>query len=365
MVNSKRTRIREYTDGDEVGILELFHTVFGHKSCKEQWKWKYIENIQGKGWISLAERNNEIVAHYGMMHNNLNMVGQTIVAGQSSDTMVRKDQQGKGLFIKLALKDYEIAQQSGVSAVFGFPNRNSYPGFIRRLGWHRIATLKCYYYHLGYRKLVGRLLDKILKRFNILYHLARYYINLLKMRKDVNGIIQSFQKIIKNHGKTKIQATLSLPSNIDDIIMDNLRYEILSVWKDSSYLKWRYEDHPYYRYVFHTLYHDGIPEAVVVCREDDEIVYICDLIIKDKDAWRAQIMVRHLILYYMRSRTQKIEFYGHDNGFFDLIFAASGFIIDPVSPLVLCGLVFNDESLQNHYYYPDSWTITYGDTDIA
>jgi hypothetical protein len=35
----------------------------------------------------------------------------------------------------LALKTYNYCQENGFHLVFGFPNENSFPGFVKRLGW--------------------------------------------------------------------------------------------------------------------------------------------------------------------------------------------------------------------------------------
>jgi hypothetical protein len=77
------------------------------------------------------------------------------------------------------------------------------------------------------------------------------------------------------------------------------------------------------------------------------------------------ILLRHLINYYAHSTIQKIEFYGHDNGYFDHAFAASGFNIQLLSRFVMVGRVFNNKMLDKMFIIPHNWTISYGDTDIA
>ncbi|REJ85262.1 MAG: GNAT family N-acetyltransferase [Bacteroidetes bacterium] len=89
------------------------------------------------GYIAYSSKG-EPAAFYGMYAYPVMSHGKRAVAAQSGDTMTHKDHMGKGLFTKLAKLTYELAAKEGVSFVFGFPNKNSYPGFVRKLNWtHR------------------------------------------------------------------------------------------------------------------------------------------------------------------------------------------------------------------------------------
>lgn len=61
--------------------------------------------------------------------------GKQCLAAQSGDTMTHPAHGGKGLFTTLAKMTYELAKQEGIQFIFGFPNENSYPGFVKRLNW--------------------------------------------------------------------------------------------------------------------------------------------------------------------------------------------------------------------------------------
>ena len=41
----------------------------------------------------------------------------------------------KGLFIRLVKKTHQLAKDEGIRVIFGFPNKNSYPGFKNKLNW--------------------------------------------------------------------------------------------------------------------------------------------------------------------------------------------------------------------------------------
>jgi GNAT superfamily N-acetyltransferase len=51
------------------------------------------------------------------------------------DTMTHPDFRGRGVFVALARACIEIAAARGIRVLYGFPNDQSYPGFVRRLEW--------------------------------------------------------------------------------------------------------------------------------------------------------------------------------------------------------------------------------------
>lgn len=358
--------LRGYIAGDEKEILNLFENIYGYEKSINYWKWKYADNYQGAGWITLAEAGEDIVGHYCIMQNNLNCMGKVIIAGQSCDTMIRKDNRGKGLFIRLATENYNNAINSGVCAVFGFPNRNSLPGFMRDLGWCRIAILKYYNYRLGFKKLIGKQFDSVVRHLinipNVLKNITVFPIR-LGFAIDIPG--KALFKTLMNREMIKIEVCTSIPSSIEDLLKERLNYEVVSVWKDVQYLKWRYENHPENKYVFHILYIKDRAEAIVVCREKDNSIAICEIVHRSNNVIQTTLLLNHVINYYVRSPAQKIEFYGFDNGFYDDVFKSSGFNIQKSSRLIFGGRVLNNNGMLDKVFCnSNNWSISYGDTDI-
>lgn len=95
------------------------------------------------GYIAYSETN-EPAAFYGVFPCLLSLDGTKYLAAQSGDTMTHSNHRGKGLFTQLALKTYEYCRENGVQLVFGFPNENSYPGFVRNLGWQHFDDFQIY-----------------------------------------------------------------------------------------------------------------------------------------------------------------------------------------------------------------------------
>ncbi len=74
------------------------------------------------------------VGYYGVIPCFFQLKGNSIVAAQSADTMTHPEHRKKGLFQQLAKQTYDLAREQNIRFIFGFPNQNSLPGFIK-LKW--------------------------------------------------------------------------------------------------------------------------------------------------------------------------------------------------------------------------------------
>jgi hypothetical protein len=338
--------IREYRAGDEAGIIGLFNSVFGEKRTLDRWKWQFAEHPQGLGWIQLAESNGETVGQSCMMRDHLNFCGKEVCAGQSVDAMVRADQRGKKWFVRLAEANYANAAGRGLKAVFGFPNRNSFPDVVGVLGRHRIAALQYFYFRTGYLRVWGSLVDMVFKVV-------------------LNTIVSLRTALFKSFiGGSRVVVTDELPAAWDDVLEEIRNHQVLSVWKNVDYLRWRYQDHPEHRYVFHFLYIGGRPEGIIVARDVGTTTAICELLHRTKDVRQSALLLNSVLSYHNRRSIQRIEFFGHDDGFFNAVFAQCGFKSSYSGSFVFSGRVFGDAALEQRFIIPQNWTISYGDTDV-
>jgi len=101
----------------------------------DEWRWFYIDNPVGDPYVSLFYEDGKLLGHYAVLPTRLSFRGKSFVAYRSMTTMVHPDGRGKGLFTELAKRVYSMLESDGASMVYGFPNANSAPGFIRNLGW--------------------------------------------------------------------------------------------------------------------------------------------------------------------------------------------------------------------------------------
>lgn len=122
-------------DAKAAAIEQLFMESFGKPLSREEWRWFYIDNPAGHPYVSLFYEGDRLLGHYAVLPTLLTFRGESFVAFRSMTTMVHPDGRGRGLFTDLANRVYAMLQADGMSMVYGFPNANSAPGFIKNLGW--------------------------------------------------------------------------------------------------------------------------------------------------------------------------------------------------------------------------------------
>ncbi|NYT76907.1 GNAT family N-acetyltransferase [Alcaligenaceae bacterium] len=116
-------------------IQTLFAASFDMPFNVADWNWFYLENPSGPAYVSLFYDGGRLLGHYAVIPTTLNCNGKKIIAYRSMTTMVHPDGRGRGLFTDLANRVYTMLQADGASLVYGFPNENSTPGFVKHLGW--------------------------------------------------------------------------------------------------------------------------------------------------------------------------------------------------------------------------------------
>lgn len=107
-------------------FLSVENAVFGGFT-RQLFENKYLNNIYGPSLITIAYLNGKPVAADSMIRNDINGI-----AYQSADTCVLEDCRGKGVFSQMKKKEIEMIGDN--TTIFGFPNGNSFPGFVK-MGW--------------------------------------------------------------------------------------------------------------------------------------------------------------------------------------------------------------------------------------
>lgn len=133
--------IRPYQTGDEHKIVALFKTVFGKDMQLEYWHWRFGDGNPWGSTIVVAMDGDTMAAHYAVCHQQATYNGRVFLTAQSMTTMTHPDYRGQGLFVKCAALCFENAKDAGVKFVWGFPNKNSAPGFYNKLGWKRLGNV--------------------------------------------------------------------------------------------------------------------------------------------------------------------------------------------------------------------------------
>lgn len=127
-------------------LLPVYEDAFSNKVSLD-----YLQKKQDTSYTDLSyvgyiayTKDNKPVAYYGVYPCLIDYNGGKYLAAQSGDTMTHSKHTGQGLFTILATKTYEYCKANGIHLVFGFPNKNSYPGFVQKLGWVHFDDLYSY-----------------------------------------------------------------------------------------------------------------------------------------------------------------------------------------------------------------------------
>src|ERR1700743_2931318 len=142
----KEYRVVRLSESNLHDLDELDKTVYHTVRPPHFFHRKYATAYTGAqylGYIAYDDRGTAI-AYYGVMPCFLQYNGKTFLAAQSGDTMTHPAYRNRGLFVKLGVLTIELCRQEGIKLLFGFPNQNSYPGFINKLGWVTTGNLDCF-----------------------------------------------------------------------------------------------------------------------------------------------------------------------------------------------------------------------------
>jgi hypothetical protein len=186
--------------------------------------WLYRNNPLGKveGQLVWHKETEDLAAQYVTVPSqlwfpNTNNCEKTIL---SVNTATHPSHQRRGLFVKSAKLTFEHAQQHGFSAVYGFPNDNSLPGF-KKMGFTQLSALHIRARPISILNLAGSAFS-ILKQW--------HSPNLTEMHKQLSD---PFQRAMP-----KLPVTSALIKNF------------LHVPRSKEWIEWRYAKHPTRKYFF-------------------------------------------------------------------------------------------------------------------
>jgi len=133
-------------DNSYTSIQELYLRSFQLKSSIEAIKRKYDTTSFGEKNIGFlaVDTEGDLAAYYGVFPITMVIDGTDYLVAQSGDTMTAPEHRKKGLFTILAKLTYDLSEKKGLSFIFGFPNENSFPGFIKHLDWKFYGNMKSF-----------------------------------------------------------------------------------------------------------------------------------------------------------------------------------------------------------------------------
>lgn len=136
-------RIRPVAAGDFDALRSLYRDVWKGERDVRYDRMRFHEPYHDLGPVgSVADTGSELAAFYMIWPVQLTDGSRVVTGGQSIDTMTGNAFQGRGLFTRLARQCYRQCADQGMSILYGAPNKESAPGFERRLSWAAPTTIR-------------------------------------------------------------------------------------------------------------------------------------------------------------------------------------------------------------------------------
>ena len=227
------------TEGNYKELISLFKDVFKVDMSEEFWKWKYSQSYKHN--LALFDENNSIVGHYGGMYRDMVFFGEHIRGVQVCDTMIAPSARGgKGKKSRLnqlisTFCETNIGLDRPYFLAYGFPNRRVM----------RVAEL-----------------------FN-LYSETDRVVEYKWHTEDIPLVLVTETVCLKHKSET---------DKLWEDMKNEFKDRIIGV-RDFEYIKYRYIDHPEYKYNIYATY-NGKKEfrGILVGKKEDAIFRIMDII---------------------------------------------------------------------------------------
>jgi hypothetical protein len=363
--NSSKLEIRNYHEGDEQKISKLLYDSFPNTldidSIYRTWKWQFKNSFTATPFVSVAEAGAEIAAQYAVMKlpmiYKLRLTEGAISTATATDARFR----GRGLFTKLAQALYEEIKKDGCQIIFGFPNKQSFHGFVSRLGWFEIGAFPL---HL-------RIIDPFpfFKKFlgdNILSNLGA------KIFGIANKSLFRERRKVGDDYTIKPCPPGELPDGLEALLKESSISDRISVVRDSRYLEWRYLEKPFFTYEIYTVTKQGALCGYFVIYVAEKLalktVYVMECSSTNDSSEIYSAMLRKLDEIALERKADSISMLLMQNHPQYRLFRRSGFIRVPKKLLpqkiYFAAKVLSEKIDTTYARDPKNWYITWGDLDV-
>jgi GNAT superfamily N-acetyltransferase len=348
----RQWRIRLYEEGDEAEIIRLWQRVFAKPYSIQRWNWFFRMNPYYPVRPSLAfSSDGRLIGQFTALPLRINYRGRAVRGCLGLDLVVDPQFHRRGVFQAVEETFSERISGEGFRLIYAPPHRNSYPGLMRRLGWKRVTFLRRYECRVAIEERIRSICRLRLpaRVANYLYARslrARLWFRYLRLRRAGSGLV--------------FHRSTSVPAGYDRLWDDVRSYEVISVWKDEEYFRWRYDQNPDKRYEYFFLTAGDEIVALSVAASDGS--HLHELIVKDRDVRVGRMLLNRVLAHYAGRAHSHLLFFGFDFGFFDACFAPE-FRREMATQLPICAKVWGHDDLCDDFRLPDNWTIAYGDLD--
>ena len=134
--------IRQGSEKDVDSIIQLFQRQFPehwNQDPKVFWKWRNEKLSHKKTLISLAEYNNKVIGYYCIEPKKINFFGEIIEVGFGMHAVVDPLYRKELSIMQVTEFAYDLAKESEMKFIYGFPNNNFYLIQEKIERWDRVS----------------------------------------------------------------------------------------------------------------------------------------------------------------------------------------------------------------------------------
>lgn len=131
-----------YTPAWRASLVALLARVGTTQLSDEEFTWWFEHNPGGEGIVSLAVDGGEVVGVAAMSFFTTRLGGAETRLAVPVNVATDERYRGQGVFSTLERENEAAAAASGSPLTVTFPNANSYPIFVNRLGWIDLPRLR-------------------------------------------------------------------------------------------------------------------------------------------------------------------------------------------------------------------------------
>ena len=315
---------------------------------------EYFNNPAGLAYIKLAyDREQKCLAgQYIVIPRDYSVAGETVKSVLSLNTLTREAYRGQKVFSRLAEAVYEACSNDAIAFCYGAPNQNSYPGFIKRLGFKNIGDVPLYLKMVNPFRLIC---DKC--------HIT-----------NMEYVIPKSNNFLEREGYKIIAIT---KQNVDlfDALWKQLqeKYKVLGV-RDAKYMLWRYINIPLRKYTIYMAVKDGRPCGYLVGRIAQVAGMRCgmlvDMIALPEMQNVLELLIDNITIEFKRQRVGLFGCLMNNNTEEAVVLKRKGFFICPQRllpqpfPIILRHFGVANQACIYEMEDFNNWFFTMGDYDV-
>lgn len=227
----------EYFDSDKDEVLNLIKSFYGDidTTFVDYFDWQTKQNPAGSAiiWLAKSKNDNSVVGMYMVIPLKYINCGREHLGSISLNTLTKSDYYKRGIFTGLAENTYNSCKQAGIEFTLGFPNPNSFSGFINKLNFNLLGELPLLLYPLKPSGIARYLLKNSL--------LSKFF--------PPADIIAKLNGISIVRSSAEISIINKFPKEFNQFWEENKNNYNAMLIRDANFVNWRYVSIPRRKYI--------------------------------------------------------------------------------------------------------------------